>query len=238
MVASAQQKINQTHSTAGINEIKMVFKYPELIKITTWERQEISITGEAMINRGEHNDAFKLEVLKDDGILSISSIIENLSDLPNRIMISRDGEKYYFPTDDFQDPKVQEFLKNADKKYDYQMHGVIKEIQLEIKVPNSIVLDIVAKYGLVELKNIMAPVTVEAKYGGIDMTLPASANKKLTARTKYGEIFSDLELNVDSELSESGTYHKWTNIVALLNQGGPKCYLESKYGNVYIRSAK
>ncbi|MTI21806.1 hypothetical protein E1176_12310 [Fulvivirga sp. RKSG066] len=231
----SQTTINQTASTQGIDLVEMSFKYPEMIKITTWDKDEIRITGSVMINNGESDDAFKLDISRKDGKLVVTSAIENLESLPKRIMIKRDGEKYYFDTDDFKDKEIQVFLDEKGGGHQYQMHGVIKEIELEIKVPRRVALSIEAKYGLVELSDVPAPVEIVSKYGGIDITLPASSPRNITARIEFGELFSDLDLTLDRSASSSGEYYKWTTVVAALSGGGAKCNLESKYGNLYIR---
>jgi len=232
----AQTPVNKSLSTAGASEIRMNFKYPELIKISTWDKNEVSVTGRASINNGLNDDAFKLGLEKDGSVINITSNIENLDKLPQKIMIKKDGMKYFFDTDNINDPKIKAFHEeHGDGNYQYQMHGVIKEIKLEIKVPKSIKLNIQSKYGLVEATNVTAAVTIDAKYGGIDISLPNASSRSLTARTKYGELYSDLDLEVDRSQSASGQYYKWTTVVAKLNGGGTDCLLESKYGNVYIR---
>ncbi|MEP2772793.1 MAG: hypothetical protein ABJH05_11630 [Fulvivirga sp.] len=231
----SQKQINVSQSTAGVKSVVMDFKYPELIVITTWDKDEIVISGKSNINNGENDEAFKLNIEKEGDQLTIRSEIENLEDLPKRIMIKRNGEKYYFDTDDFHDPKIKAFLEEKGGGHQYQMHGVIKEITLEIKVPKTIFLDVRAKYGLVEIKNVLNALVVDAKYGGIDISLQTNSPRDIVAKTKHGEMFSDLDMQINPKESEHNQYYKWTSISAKLSGGGPKCSLESKYGNIYIR---
>ncbi len=231
----AQKQVNVSQSTAGIKNVIMDFKYPELIVVTAWDKDEIAITGKSSINNGENDDAFKINIEKEGDQLSIKSEIENLEDLPKRIMIKRNGEKYYFDTEDFNDPKIKAFLEEKGGGHQYQMHGVIKEISLEVKVPKTIMLDIRAKYGLVEVKNVVNSLVVDAKYGGIDISLPINTPRDIVAKTKHGEMFSDMDMQIDPKESMHNQYYKWTSISAKLSGGGTKCSLESKYGNIYIR---
>jgi len=231
----AQKNLNKSIEANGIQTIHLDFKYPETVKISSWDKSEVQITGRVMINNGENDEAFKINFEKEGKELYISSEIEGLDDLPKRIMIRKDGENYYFPTDDYNDPKVQQFLKDNGDNHQYQMHGVIKEITLVILVPRKTELKVVAKYGLVELKDITAPIEVDAKYGGVDLSISPTSPRNVTARTKFGEIYSDLDFKVNKELSEGGEYFKWTTVAAQLNGGGTTCLLTSKFGNVYIR---
>lgn len=230
-----QKQINTSKSTSGIQKIVMDFKYPEHITVSNWDKDEIVITGKAKINNGENDEAFKLSLSSAGGIITVKSIIEDIENLPKRIVIRRDDVDYYFPTDKSHDPKIQEFLAEGNGDHQYQMHGVIKEITLDIKVPKNVALQINAKYGLVEVKNISNEMEVDAKYGGVDVSLPTSAPRNIVAKTKYGEMFSDLDMQINPKESTHSQYYSWTTISAQLSGGGPKCSLESKYGNIYIR---
>jgi hypothetical protein len=62
----AQTNIEKTVAIPKGNTLVMVFDYPELIKIKTWDKQEVLIKGSVSINRGENDDAFEL-ITKNDG---------------------------------------------------------------------------------------------------------------------------------------------------------------------------
>ena len=49
---AAQTPVNKTWPVAAAQKIFLRFDYPELIKISTWDKNEISITGSASINGG------------------------------------------------------------------------------------------------------------------------------------------------------------------------------------------
>jgi len=229
------QSYQKDISANGINKIKMDFKFPEVIKISTWEKQEVSIAGKVSINNGQNNESFEIKTSTENEVLNISSIINDIDQLPKMIMIKKNGNNYYFNTTDSNSPEIQQFYKEHGKSHNYQVHGVIKQIELEIRVPKSLELEINSKYGIVELINVSSPVSVIAKYGGVDVSVNSTDRWSITARTKFGEMFSDLQLSIDPQQSVGGDYFKWQTIKAELNGGGSNCDIESKFGNIYIR---
>jgi hypothetical protein len=230
----AQTNIEKTVAIPKGNTLVMVFDYPELIKIKTWDKQEVLIKGSVSINRGENDDAFEL-ITKNDGKETIvTSSIKDKENLPQRILIRKGDEEFYFKVKSWQDPEIQKFLDENGRQYTYMSNGVIKEIQLEIFVPKGMQTRIEAKYGLVEIKDFNAPLVVDAKYGGVDATISSANTGELFARTQYGEIYSNLDMKLAADWDGSIQKNKWTEVGAKIGTG-PKYSLESKYGKVYLR---
>lgn len=231
----SQADLNQSFEASAVTSISLNFKYPELIQVKTWDKKQLLIKGTIMINNGENNDAFKLRSSVENGKLIINSEIEDLDNLPKKITVRKDGETYVFNTDNWNDPELKKFFKEKGSDNEYVSHGVQKEIKLEVFVPSNMELEINAKYGIVEIADYEAPLEVNAKYGGVDVKIPQSSKRDIQAKTKYGEIFTDLDVDFDRTGSTILDYDKWTIVSKKLNGGGVKCLLESKYGNVYMR---
>lgn len=229
----AQSKINQSFDASSAKKINLYFKYPELVKIVSWDKNEVLITGTVNINNGENDANFKLKPSAANGELTVSSEIEGLEDLPERITIKKNGTVYTFNTSDWNSPEIRKFLDEHGSEHEYISRGVFHEIKLEVFVPRNVALEAEAKYGLIELSGLQGPAKITAKYGGIDINIPDGSKADMVARTKYGEIFTNLELSVEAapEIYED----KWMVVSARLNGGGSTLDLESKYGNVYIR---
>ena len=104
------------------------------------------------------------------------------------------------------------------------------DIILEIKVPREVATKIESVYGLVEIKEFIGPLAVDATYGGIDASLSESKTGELEAETNYGQIYS----NLNSSFSGGKEENFRTLVTAQLGKG-PGYRLESKYGNVYLR---
>lgn len=231
LVATGQTKVEKSIPAKTGQKLVLNFDYPEL-KIQTWEQNEILIKGTVSINNGENDNAFELEVMETGPEITITSIIKNKENLPRRIMIKKGDTEYFFKAKDVNDPEVQKFLEENGREYTYMSNGIIKEINLEIFVPKNLETNVQAKYGLVEVKNFNGPLTLDAKYGGADVTIPINAVGEIMARSRYGEILT----NLDVKFEQTAFRHDndWTEIYAKPGSG-PKYSLESKYGKLYLR---
>lgn len=230
----AQTKIEKTVPVQSGQKLALNFDYPELIKIQTWDRKEVLIKGTVSINKGENDAAFELVTQTNGNTVTVSSVIKDMEDLPKRIVIKKGDTEYVFRAKDYKDPEVKKFMDEHGGNYTYMSSGIIKEIQLEIFVPVGMETSVQAKYGLVEVLGFNAPLTVDAKYGGVDATINARATGELIARTHFGEILTNLDLAFDSEKDKDSNYNKWTQI-SVKPGTGPRYMLESKYGKVYLR---
>jgi hypothetical protein len=232
-ISFAQTKIEKNIPVQAGQKLVMNFDYPELIKVQTWDQDRVLIRGDVSINRGENDDAFDLQVNTTPKEVTVTSILKNKESIPQRIMIKKGGTEYYFKARDYNDPEVQKFLEENGREYTYMSNGVIKEIELEIFIPKNIETVIDAKYGLVEVKGFEAPLTIFSKYGGIDASIISRSTGEIIARTRYGEILTNLDIKFNSG-PDFEKFDKWTEISARPGTG-PRFSLESKYGKVYLR---
>ena len=226
-----QKPIDLQIPANGSTNISLSVKYPD-VRIETWDQNHIAITGTAMINHGQNDDSFELVTQRNGNSIDIFSRINNYDQLPRKIQMWKDGQTYFFDTDDIKDDKVQEFRKQEGIKG--YSHGVIVEINLVIKVPRKLKVEVEATYGMVEAVNISQDIRINAKYGGLDLTVDGSGINEMTARTRYGEIYSNLSVDFKSDDVNWDEPNKWTTVYT---KGG-KGYtfdLESQYGNIYLR---
>ncbi len=226
--SQAQQTITKTYPVKAGQELELSFDYPKVVKISTWNKPEISITATVSINDGENNEAFQLVEATNGSVLSIKNIIKDLEKLPKRYTVIQNGKKTVYATkEDFK--KLTVDLKGA-RSYS---EGVDMEITLDIKIPESQQKTFVkAKYGIVELVNYKAPIKVDATYGGIDASINETATGKVSATTHYGQIYSNLKLNI-TDKEEKDFY---TSITSSMGNG-PAYALKSTYGNLYLRKS-
>jgi hypothetical protein len=236
LIAFAQTKIEKTFPTQGIQKIELAFEYPELIQVHTWDKKEVLVKGSVSINRGENDNAFQLLSSTKGNVLQISSEIRDKDNIPRRTIIKKGDQEYFFKAQDASDPTVQKFLEENGRDYTYMTNGLIQEILLEVFIPKGMECRIDAKYGMVEITEFNAPIIVNAPYGGIDATISSTSTGALTARTKFGEILTNLETKFQSTGLDQGHDH-WTEVNANIGNG-PRVELESKFGKVYLRKPK
>ena len=230
ITASAQTAINKTVPVTKGQTIRLKFDYPSPVKISTWDKNEISITGTVSINGGEHDDAFQLDVRNSSGTIYIKNEIKNMDAIPHRITVHDGDTKIVFRN-------KSEWKKYQDEhgKSNNVNMGIDMEIELEIKVPRNVDTDVECVYGMVEVREFIGPLTVQATYGGVDASLTEKNIGELIAETNYGNIYSNLDLDVNKDGAREEDFH----ILVRANPGtGPRYKFESPYGNVYLRKSK
>jgi hypothetical protein len=225
--ALAQTAINKSFPVQAGQKISLYFDHPELIKVSTWDKNEVAISGSVSINGGENDDAFGLTSSVSGSVLSIRGEMINLKNLPHRITIYRDGQKITFKDK----AEYKKYTASAGRDFNMMSDGVDIEITLEIKVPKNMATEMKSVYGMVEVKSFEGPIDVVSTYGGVDAALNAKSTGELTAETNYGTIYSNLDVKFGGE-------EKNFHIVVTAKPGtGPRQSFESKYGNVYLRKA-
>ena len=232
LASNAQTAIDKTFPVLPGQKLVLNFDDPE-IKLQTWDKKEVLIKGIVSINHGENDTAFELQSNSSAQELTITSALKDKENIPQRIVIKKGEMEYTFKAKDYNDPEIQKFLEQNGRDYSYMSHGIVKEIKLEVFVPKKIETIVHAKHGLVEVKNFDAPLTIEAKHGGIDATIVAGSVGEIKARSRYGEILTNLGIPF-TEVHDADRQDKWTEISAKPGTG-PRYSFESKYGNVYLR---
>jgi hypothetical protein len=234
-VVFGQRSLEEKVVVQKDQQIFLDFDYPKLIKVYTNTSNELLIKGKVSINRGEHDDAFELIISSDQSKVQVASRLKNKDKIPNRILIKRGDREYYFKTDNYNDPEIRKFIDENGGDYGYMNTGIIQEIELEVYVPKNVTTTIQAKYGMVEVLSCQFPLSIIATYAGADVTVPVQGVSELSARTRYGEILTNLvQKPIAKEFDKS--HDKWTEVSYKLGAGST-INVESKYGKVYLRKA-
>ncbi len=225
---SAQTPVNKTIPVQTAQRVEIHFDYPNLVRVSTWDKNEVSVQGTVSINNGENDDAFELTTSNTGKIVSIRNVIHNLKNLPQRITIERGGQKIVFKSQ----AEYKKYSDQNGKSFEMKTCGVDMDIVLEIKVPKNTETLVEAVYGMVEIRDFTGPLTVDATYGGVDAAVAERSMGELIAETNYGHIYSNLELKVTDDNVREQDFH---TLVSAKPGTGPKYTFESKYGNVYLR---
>lgn len=221
--AKAQSTITRTYPVKTGKQVNFKFDYPS-VKLSTWDKNEVSVITTVNLNDAEKNDYFALNQQTVNGAISIDGHI-NFDKLPMVYSVVRHGVKTIY--------KTKEEYKQATKEEGVQQttEGPDINITMEIKVPKNCVTDIKAIYGMVEIANFNAPITVDGTYGGVDATINTAQTGKVKATTHYGEIFSNLDVKITDH--EKRAFFK--SITADPENGKHAVILSSDYGKIYLR---
>jgi len=227
-IALSQTKITKSYPVAKGQTVELRFDYPKVVRVSTWDKSEISVEATVMINQGENNNAFSLEESTANGKVTISNKLD-MDAIPEAYFVVENGIKTRFPSkadmDNYRGEKT-----GVNKISYYQTKDM--EITLDIKVPANIATDLASVYGIVELSNFNGPIKVDAKYGGIDACLTESKIGKITLTNHFGKIYSNLNLKPTDQKEQNF----FTSITAAPGKG-PDYDISSNYGNIYLRSS-
>src|SRR5688572_3142727 len=92
MSAAAQTKISKAIPVKAGQTLNMRFEYP-VVKVVSWDKNEILIEAEVSINGGESDDAFQLVVDNAGSSISVRDEIRDFKKLPHRVTVMIDGQK-------------------------------------------------------------------------------------------------------------------------------------------------
>ncbi len=221
--AHAQTLISKSYPAQAGQQVTLKFDYP-VIKVSTWEKNDVSILAHVSINDGENDSAFLLDEKVAGGAIVISDRIKDIDKLPHRYTVVQNGRKTFYKT---KEQYLQARNSGAAKRY-YEDLDI--NITIEIKIPVHCTTDISSVYGIVEITNFNAPVKIDATYGGIDATITAARTGKLQATTNYGQIYSNLDLRLTDHAD-----HDFFNSITAEPGKGPAYSFTSTYGKIYLR---
>ena len=210
--AFAQKQIDQTFDASAVKNIDLFFKYPELVKIKVWDKNEVSIKGQVEIHNGEFDDDFELSSKVSGGKLMIESNIKNIDNYKNY--------QVYTDKDEDGESRAITISKNGTTittgKSGRYTNGINISIVLEVTVPRNMAVVLDARYGLVEV-----------------LQVDETESLDLEASTQWGQIFSNLETKV--EIGGDDGLGKWMKAHASIKDGSQRLKVESQYGHVYLR---
>ncbi len=231
----SQTLVTESVETRAGQSVVMRFDDPEQVAIEVWNRPTIKLEASVLINSGENDDAFQITVDTTDEMLSVSTGIRGKEDLPEKIVIHYGDQDHYFNTGDWSHPDVQAFLeKYGRENIQWMSHGPIIAITVKVFVPESIELEVMSKFGLVEMQGVTRSLAIHSEHGGLDLAVAPTARYDFGIACAWGEVYTNLDLDIAS--TRRGHMLKAEQFVAKLNGGGPPVRLVSEHGNVYLRA--
>lgn len=224
--AQAQTSVHESIPVQSGQQIRLRFDFPQLIKITTWAKNEILITGTVNINGGENDDRFILKSQVTSGVIDIDGHIRDIKSIPHRITVENDGQKMIFKSKE----EYRTYTRTHGRTFNRMNNGPDIDITLEIQVPENLVTSILSTYGVIEVSRFAGPLTAESTYGGVDVAVTEQQIGSIEATTDFGEIYTNLNARFEGKVEQD--FH---TVVSVAPGKGPAYHLESKYGNVYVR---
>ncbi|MEM8901530.1 MAG: hypothetical protein AAGC85_25700 [Bacteroidota bacterium] len=251
----AQQSRTETVNAERIEKLYGDFEWGNAV-FSSWNRNEIEIKATYSINDGENDDAFQLKVKENNNQLSVYVDVKDFESLPRKIMVWKDGVKYIFPEGkDKEENQRMIREKLGEEARDMYSHGVDIDIQVEIKVPERLFVNVESTYGNLVFDSFQNKVKAKNTYGGIeavyssgespkeadlsstysyvDVSLPDSEGRNIEMTTEYGSLYTDMNIELDADRSEERSFYQ--RVAGTINRGGVSIKMESTYSSVYLR---
>lgn len=80
------------------------------------------------------------------------------------------------------------------------------------------------------------PISIISVHGLVDVSLPSNTKANLKMESQYGELFSDMKIEIASQDDQLRSYS--SKVTGKLNGGGVALHLSSTHNNVYLRAKK
>lgn len=225
---SAQKIIEKTYKVSKDQPVVLKFGFPT-VKVSSWDRDEISLKATVNINDNKQNDLYSLLEGNKNGTLVISDSISTRQIDPQYYIEDNNGNKKRFETKtDFENYQK---AHKSEIRASYTNNQI--DVQIELKLPVKEYIKLKTKFGLVEAQNVRGPLIIETEFGKIDAKIAQSQVGKIKLTNQFGKIYSDF----DMKPTEKEERMFFTSITSSPGRG-PSYELTSKFGNIYLRNQK
>ena len=249
----AQTNISKNIPLNNAKSVSIDFEWGD-VKIESWDGNTVSIEGNFLVNGESMPERFEITSSASKGQLVIKSDADLEGIEKVTVITKKDGTTIYKKNDNI---SIFNAGKNDEIKSTYS--GTNVDAQFTIKIPKSIDLEVNSTYGKIEINEYFEGMQIRNTYGCIDavfatlpsspnmeisstystvdVSIPSNANLKLSMKSGYGSIYTDLDFKPDTK-KRGGSCPQGEDITAVLNTGSGKLELESGYSNIYLRKTK
>jgi hypothetical protein len=216
--AFAQKVIEKQILFSPNQTINLNFKYADTIQVRYWDKAEVSVRIEALINLGKLNDVLVVETASNDKEISVIT----------------DFDKALFTQGREEDcPGPRSHLHYTGNGNEYYACGTIN---YEVYLPKYANLKIETVGGNIMIQGAEAAVSVKSTLGFIDFSWSDTKGANLAIKTMRGEVYTDLDIDFKDKVKKDPIMGY--SLAGVVNGGGPDIQLESIAGNLFIRKQK
>lgn len=213
-MAFSQKITEKTVNMPKHNKVVFDVDFADQIIIKTWEKSEVIVKATVNINDNTDNDKFHLELEETGQSAVFTGKVDDLEKLSSE-----------------QSTNIQGVIVRGEDRC------VHLEIDYEIFLPENAQIYLETISGNVELIGCEGPVKIKAISGFIDISVDPSIKANFELNTVTGEIYSDLNLNIENPHAEMQIF-RGGDIEAKLNGGGKLFELKTISGDIFLRKTK
>ncbi|PIQ21240.1 MAG: hypothetical protein COW65_10260 [Cytophagales bacterium CG18_big_fil_WC_8_21_14_2_50_42_9] len=218
--AHAQSKtIEKVVAVPTSKNINLNLKFGNDIKITAWDKKDMSVKITYAINSGRLNDALLVKFNSDNEAAQVNI------DLDNDLM--QTGKEADCP-----DSSNRGFSTNSNG----QQVFTCATINYEIFVPRNANLEVETINGNIEIRGLTGPVKAKSISGFVDMSWPDKKGAAVSLKTITGEVYSDFNINFSNKQEQIPMVGY--QLKGDVNGSGSEINLESISNNIFLRKEK
>lgn len=232
----------QDFKLAVSGQKKVVIKEVNRVSVEAYDGTEIQITSsnkdeerseraaglKSLSARGEDNTGIGLSVKTDGGQVTIVQVARR-ADGKYTIKIPKSMNVKMEHTGNYEGGKMEVYGISGELEISGNFNSVYMEGITGPALVNTVYGEIEAKFTSLSQAG---PTSILSVYGDVDVTLPANAKANISAKTPFGEAYSDL--NIEFPKTE-GMKKMSSTVEGTLNGGGVKLDIQASYNNVYLR---
>lgn len=220
---NAQQKITQSYTTEGINNVLINLKYAKNIELKSWNKKELVVQAIVNMNNNKDNHFFSLKNKKSNGKLFVNSDYKNFFKSNNKNIIvtsKKQNNKYNYNS------IIVTYTIFVPKKINLE----IKSISGNVKAENyNGKLDLNLTSGNITIKKITKEMNLKTISGDIDVYV---SDAYLKAETISGSIYSNLNITLNNK-NKLKSFK--TKITGKVNKGNLPLNLKTISGDIFLR---
>ncbi|KYG73212.1 DUF4097 family beta strand repeat-containing protein [Roseivirga echinicomitans] len=192
------------------------------------ERSERAVGLKSLSARGEDNTGIGLSVKTDGGQITIVQVARR-ADGKYTIKVPKSMNVKIEHTGNWEGGKMEVYGISGELEISGNYNNVYLEGITGPALVNTVYGGVEAKFSSLSQAG---PTSLVSVYGDVDVTLPANAKANISAKTPYGEAYSDLSI----EFPKTDGMRKVSSTVeGTLNGGGVKLDIQASFNNVYLR---
>ncbi|MFN8346376.1 MAG: hypothetical protein U0X91_15340 [Spirosomataceae bacterium] len=211
----AQKIIGKQLPFSPNQTVNLNFKYADTIQVEYWDKAEVSVRIEALINQGKLNEVLVVETASDEKEVSVTT----------------DFDKALFTQGREEDcPGPRSHLSYTGNGQKYYACGTIN---YQVYLPKQAKLKIETVTGNITIRGASGAVYAKAVIGFVDFSWPDTKGANLAIKTIRGEVYTDLDIDFKTKVKKDP--NTGYALAGTVNGGGPEVYLESTVSDLFIR---
>ena len=213
----AQETIEKSFPLKSGQKVVLDLKFANEIKVGSWDKNELLIKAEVLINEGKLNHAHTIDTASDSNTLTILTGLDEGTLKESQQTECNNGSIY-----------------NFDDSKEGSTYRLCSKINYAIYLPADTNFKIETIAGNISMTNMKNAIEAKSISGSVDLIIAETQKVDVYLKSVMGQVLTDVDVNFANS-SEKAIIRR--QLSGKLNGGGEIIRLESVSGNVLLKSA-